>query len=145
MENLPSTSLTYQMFRCSIMHTSLTTWIPRLALSKQCWDEEHFQDRVKCTGVHKLQHCLGERGKGGKIKADRVNCPKNFVLHCRSGFSHHRHRCRADWFVRASQLRFLATWWCSCHLCGTRFLVVQTVTQRLAGIGVGVSDSHFLS
>jgi len=26
---------------------------------------------------------LGERGKGGKIKADRVNCPKNFVLHCR--------------------------------------------------------------
>ena len=34
--------------------------------------------------MHKLQHCLGERGKGGKIKADRVNCPKNFVLHCRS-------------------------------------------------------------
>ena len=26
---------------------------------------------------------LGARGKGGKIKADRVNCPKNFVLHCR--------------------------------------------------------------
>ena len=32
--------------------------------------------------MHKLQHCLGERGKGGKIKADRVNCLKNFVLHC---------------------------------------------------------------
>ena len=32
--------------------------------------------------MHKLQHCLGERGKGGKIKADRVNCPKDFVLHC---------------------------------------------------------------
>ena len=31
--------------------------------------------------MHKLQHCLGARGKGGKIKADRVNCPKNFVLH----------------------------------------------------------------
>ena len=27
--------------------------------------------------MHKLQHCLGEGGKGGKIKADRVNCPKN--------------------------------------------------------------------
>ena len=45
MENLPSTSLTYQMFRCSIICTSLTTWIPQLALpspppSKQCWDEE---------------------------------------------------------------------------------------------------------
>ena len=32
--------------------------------------------------MHKLQHCLGERGKGGKSKADRVNCPKDFVLHC---------------------------------------------------------------
>ena len=32
--------------------------------------------------MHKLQHCLGERGKGGKLKANRVNCPKNFVLHC---------------------------------------------------------------
>ena len=30
--------------------------------------------------MHKLQHCLGERGKGVKIKADRVNCPKNFQL-----------------------------------------------------------------
>ena len=37
------TSLTYQMFRCSIICTSLTPWIPQLALpspSKQCWDEE---------------------------------------------------------------------------------------------------------
>ena len=32
--------------------------------------------------MHKLQHCLGARGKRGKIKADHVNCPKNFVLHC---------------------------------------------------------------
>jgi len=32
MENLPSTSLTYQIFRYSIICTSLTTWIPRLAL-----------------------------------------------------------------------------------------------------------------
>ena len=32
--------------------------------------------------MHKLQHCLGERGKEGKIKADRVNCLKNFVVHC---------------------------------------------------------------
>ena len=45
MKNLRSTSLTYQMFRCSIICTSLSTWIPQLALpcpppSKQCWDEE---------------------------------------------------------------------------------------------------------
>ena len=32
MKNLPSTSLTYQMFRCSIICTSLTTWMPRLSL-----------------------------------------------------------------------------------------------------------------
>ena len=32
MENHPSTSLTYQIFRCSIICTSLTTWTPRLAL-----------------------------------------------------------------------------------------------------------------
>ena len=25
---------------------------------------------------------LRGEGKGGTIKADRVNCPKNFVLHC---------------------------------------------------------------
>ena len=27
--------------------------------------------------------CLGARRKGGKIKAYRVNSPKNFGLHCR--------------------------------------------------------------
>ena len=32
--------------------------------------------------MHKLQHCLGEIGKEGKIEADRINCPKKFVLHC---------------------------------------------------------------
>ena len=75
--------------------------------------KKHCQDRVKCTGVHKLQHCLGERGKGGKIKADSFNCPKNFVLHCsipnilhlgRAGFSSLRdqgdvRRCRATGYV----------------------------------------------
>ena len=30
---------------------------------------KHFQDRLKCTGLHKLQHCSGARGKGGEIKA----------------------------------------------------------------------------
>ncbi|CAH3022558.1 unnamed protein product [Porites evermanni] len=51
MENLPSTSLAYQMFRCSIICTSLTPWIPRLALpspSKQCWDEETLLEQGKC-------------------------------------------------------------------------------------------------
>ena len=28
---------------------------------------------------------LGGEGEGGKVKADRVNCPKNFGLHCRPG------------------------------------------------------------
>ena len=76
METLPSTSLTYQIFRCSIICTSLTTWIPRMALpspppSEQCWDEpgmnKHFYYRVKCTRVHELQHCLRKREKEGNI------------------------------------------------------------------------------
>ena len=29
---------------------------------------------------------LRGEGERGKIKADRVNCPKNFVLHCSLGF-----------------------------------------------------------
>ena len=43
---------------------------------------KHFKNRVKCTGVHKPQHCLGTSGKGLKIEVDRVNCHKNFDLHC---------------------------------------------------------------
>ena len=82
MENLPSTSLTYQMFRCSIMYTSLTTWIPRLALSKQCWDEETLLGQGKVYRGAQTTTLLRGEGERGKNKADRVNCPKNFVLHC---------------------------------------------------------------
>jgi len=32
MENVASTSLTYQIIRCSVVCTSLTAWIPRMAL-----------------------------------------------------------------------------------------------------------------
>ena len=39
---------------------------PPLPPSNNVGMKKHCQDRVKCTGVHKLQHCLGERGKGGK-------------------------------------------------------------------------------
>jgi len=28
---------------------------------------KNFQDRLKCTGLHKLQHCLGARGKEEKL------------------------------------------------------------------------------
>ena len=87
MENLPSTSLTYQIFRSSKICTSLTTWTPRLALpspSKQCWDEETLLGQGKVyRGAQTTTLLGGVRGKGGKIKADRVNCPKNFVLHGR--------------------------------------------------------------
>ena len=47
------------------------------------WMKKPFYDRVKCLGLHKLQHCLGARGKGGEIKADHVNCPKSFFSQCR--------------------------------------------------------------
>ena len=88
MENLPSTSLTYQILRCSITYTSLTTWIPRLALpspSKQCWDKETLLGQGKVYRGAETTTLLGgegEREKGGEIKADRVSCAKNFVLHC---------------------------------------------------------------
>ena len=71
MKNLPSTSLTYQMFRCIIMCTSLTTWILRLALpspppSKQCWDEETLLGQGKVYRGAQTTTLLrgeGERGK----------------------------------------------------------------------------------
>ena len=66
MENLPSTSLTYQMFRCSIMYTSLTTWIPRLALSKQCWDEETLLGQGKVYRGAQTTTLLRGEGESGK-------------------------------------------------------------------------------
>ena len=69
MENLPSTSLTYQMFRCSIICTSLTPWIPQLALpspSKQCWDEETLLGQGKVYRGAQTTTLLGGEGERGK-------------------------------------------------------------------------------
>ena len=55
----------------------------------------------------------------------------------RCGFSRHWHGCRTGWFVRASQLRFLATWWWRCHLSGTRFVVVLRWNQGRLEQGLG--------
>ena len=69
MENLPTTSLTYQMFRCSIICTSLTTWIPRLALpspSKQCWDEETLLGQGKVYTGAQIRTLLGDEGESRK-------------------------------------------------------------------------------
>ena len=68
---LPSTSLTYQMFRCSIVCTSLTTWIPRLALpspppSKQCWDEETLSGQGKVYRGAQTTTLIG--GKAEKLR-----------------------------------------------------------------------------
>ena len=63
----------------------LTTWIRRLALAsplQQCWDEETLLGQGKVYRGAQTTTLLGGEGKGGKIKADRVNCLKNFVLHC---------------------------------------------------------------
>jgi len=64
MENLASTSLTYQTIKCSIV--SLTTWMPRMALpspSKQCWDEgESVQG---CTNYN---IAWGRGRKGEKLR-----------------------------------------------------------------------------
>ena len=69
MKNLPSTSLTYQLFRCSIIYTSLTTWIPRLALpspSTQCWDEETLLGQGKVYTGAQTTTLLGGEGESGK-------------------------------------------------------------------------------
>ena len=37
--------------------------VPPLPPPNNVGMKKHFQDRVKCTGVQKLQHCFGARGK----------------------------------------------------------------------------------
>jgi len=86
MENLSSTSCTYQIFRYSIICTSLTTWIPRMAgpsPSKQCWNEETLLGPGKVYSPAQTTTLFGGWGRRGEIKADHVNCPKSFVPHCR--------------------------------------------------------------
>ena len=49
-----------------------------VGMKKRC------HDRIKRTGLHKLQNYSGEGGEGRerkKLKAHRVNCPKTFVPH----------------------------------------------------------------
>ena len=50
-------------------------WFPREMLINE---NTKILGQGKVYRVYKLQHRLGERGKGGKIKAEGVNCPKNF-------------------------------------------------------------------
>ena len=72
-ENLASTSLTYQIIICSIICTCLNTLIPRMALpfpSKQCWDEEMLSENSKVYRAAQTTTLLGsgEGGKGGRTK-----------------------------------------------------------------------------
>ena len=41
---------------------------PPLPFPNNVGMKKRFQDRLKCTGLHKLQHCLGTGGKGEKEK-----------------------------------------------------------------------------
>ena len=84
-ENLPSTSVTYQIFRCSIICPSLIAWIPRIALPSPLqtmlgW-RNTFSTGWSVQGCTNWNTAWGERERG-KIEADRVNCPKNLDLHC---------------------------------------------------------------
>lgn len=72
MENLASTSLTYQILGCSIICTSPTRRYrecPSPSPCKQCWDEGTLKDRLKRTGLYKLGR---GRGEGGESKVLRV-------------------------------------------------------------------------
>ena len=76
--------LSYQMFRCSIMYTFLTTWIPRLALPSPLQTMLGLRNTFKTGTVFRgaqTTTLLGGEGERGKIKVDRVNCRKNFVHH----------------------------------------------------------------
>ena len=68
MENHPSTSLTYQIFRRSIICTSLTTWTPRLALpfplqTMAGWTNT-FTTRQSVQGCTNYNTAWGRGGKG---------------------------------------------------------------------------------
>ena len=61
--------LSYEMFRCSIICTFLTTWIARLALpspSKQCWDEETLLGQGKVYRGAQTTTLLGGEGERGE-------------------------------------------------------------------------------
>ena len=75
LENFTSTSLTYVMIGCSIICTSLNTLIPitENGPPNNVGMKIRFHGRLKCTGLHKLQHCLRAGGKGGERKEHRVN------------------------------------------------------------------------
>ena len=68
MENLTSTSLTYQILGCSVICTSLTTWISRMALpspppSKQCWDDEKLSGQAKVYRAAQTKTLLWGEGE----------------------------------------------------------------------------------
>ena len=68
--NLPSTSLTYQMFRCSIIihfsnHLGYCDW-PSPPPSKQCWDEETLLGQGKVYRGAQTTTLL--EGEGEKLR-----------------------------------------------------------------------------
>jgi len=81
MENLASTSLTYEIIRCSVICTSLTTWIPRMSLpspSKQCWDDEKRSGQAKVYRAAQTATLLGGRGKEEKLIHSVLIVPRVF-------------------------------------------------------------------
>ena len=94
--------------------------------------------------MHKLQHCLGVRGKGGKIKADRVNCPKNFVLHCRL-LQHTESICtRNGGVVQEGARKWLLTYF-QFDVEVERFKILQTKSKTIFRFSKSFKDSHTVS
>ena len=61
--------LSYQMFRCSIICTFLTTWIPRLALPSPLQTMLGLRNTFKTGTVFRGVHIAWGRGrKGGKLR-----------------------------------------------------------------------------
>ena len=75
MENLASTSLTYQIISCSVICTSLTMWISRMALpspSKQFWDDEKLSGQAKVYRAAQTTTLL--EGEGERRRKQSIAC-----------------------------------------------------------------------
>lgn len=75
---------------CCIICTSLTAWIPRIALLssfKQCWDEQTLFGQSNVYRGVETTAFLGGEGKGGKLRQIVFKVLRMIDLYCSLGTS----------------------------------------------------------
>ena len=78
------------MYMCCIICTSLTAWIPRIALPssfKQCWDEQTLLGQSNVYRGVETTAFLGGEGKGGKLRQIVFKVLRMIDLYCSLGTS----------------------------------------------------------